>query len=92
MLIYRYTRHPALFKKNVLEFPTSSFLGSIPISLNTIIQGIISYYDYRTSARWAVFALYWVSLVLCLMVSVGLVIVQMSRAAPQELTDVAGVW
>lgn len=75
-----------------MEFPTSSFLGAIPISFNTIIQGIISYYDYRTSARWATFALYWVALVMSLVISFGLVIYQMSYAKPQKLSDVAGVW
>jgi tellurite resistance protein TehA-like permease len=92
MLAIRYIGHQILLKKNVTEFPASSFLGAIPISFNTIIQGIISYYDYRTSARWAVFALYWVALVMALMVSVGLVIVQMSHAKPQQLSDVAGIW
>lgn len=92
MLVFRYISHPVLFKKNMIEFPLSSFLGAIPISFNTIIQGIIAYYDYRTSARWACFALYWVALVMALLVSVGLAIVQMSQAKPQKLSDVAGVW
>ncbi|GAB7349819.1 hypothetical protein MBLNU459_g0527t1 [Dothideomycetes sp. NU459] len=88
----RYIRYPELLKKNLVEFPTSSFLGSIPISLNTVTQGIIGYYDYRPSARWTCFALYWIALVLSLMVSVGLVVIQIQRAARQELSDVAGVW
>ncbi|THX89283.1 hypothetical protein D6D05_01378 [Aureobasidium pullulans] len=92
MLAWRYITHPVLFKKNMTEFPLSSFLGAIPISFNTIIQGIISYYDYRTSARWAVFALYWIALVMSLGVSFGLVIYQMSKAKPQKLSDVAGIW
>jgi tellurite resistance protein TehA-like permease len=92
MLAWRYITHPVLFKKNMTEFPASSFLGAIPISFNTIIQGIISYYDYYTSARWAVFALYWVALVMALFVSFGLVIYQMSHAKPQKLSDVAGIW
>lgn len=91
-LVIRYIRYPELLKKNLIEFPTSSFFGAIPISINTITQGIISYYDYRTSARWACFALYWVAVALSLMVSIGLVIIQMQRAAKQELDDVAGVW
>ncbi|KAG9556255.1 hypothetical protein KCU71_g11670, partial [Aureobasidium melanogenum] len=92
MLIWRYISHPVLLKKNMKEFPTSSFLGAIPISFNTIIQGIISYYDYRTSARWATFVLYWIALVMSMMISFGLVIYQTSHVKPQKLSDVAGIW
>lgn len=91
-LLTRYIRHPALFKKNCIEFPNSSYLGAIAISWNTITQGMISYYDYRSSAAWASFVMYWVAVVLTLLVSVGIIIVQMSRAKEQSLSDVAGVW
>lgn len=91
-LITRYIRHPELFKKNITEFPNSSFLGAIAISWNTITQGFISYYDYRASAAWAAFACYWISVVLSLLVSIGIITVQMSSAKKQSLSDVAGVW
>lgn len=91
-LLIRYIGHPELFKKNVLEFPNSSYLGAIAISFNTIIQGLISYYDYRSSAAWVCFALWWIALVLSLLVSIGVVLVQMTKAKEQGLADVAGVW
>lgn len=91
-LTIRYIRFPELLKKNLIEFPTSSFFGSLPISLNTVTQGIISYYDYRSSARWACFVLFWIAVALSLTVTIGLVIIQIERAAKQELGDVAGVW
>lgn len=91
-LITRYIRQPQLFKKNLLEFPASSYFGAIAISWNTILQGIVSYYDYRSSAVWAVFGLYWVALAGSLLVTVGIILVQMIRANKQELDDVAGVW
>lgn len=53
---------------------------------------MISYYDYRSSAAWASFVMYWIAVALTLLVSVGLIIVQMSRAKQQSLSDVAGVW
>ncbi|KAF1344461.1 voltage-dependent anion channel-domain-containing protein [Delphinella strobiligena] len=91
-LITRYIRHPQLLRKNLLEFPASSYFGAIAISWNIILQGIVSYYDYRSSAVWAVFGLYWVALAGSLLVTVGIIIVQMIRANKQELNDVAGVW
>ena len=91
-LLIRYTLHPELFKKNLLEFPNSSFLGAIAIAWNTITQGAVSYYDYRASGAWAVFAMYWIGLVASVLVSIGVVVIQMTRAEKQELSNIAGVW
>lgn len=91
-IITRYMRHPALLKKNLLEFPNSSYMGAIPISINSIMIGIVSYYDYRASGVWAAFVVWWIGLFFGLCVTIGVVIIQMIRAAEQELSDVAGVW
>ncbi|KAL1305811.1 hypothetical protein AAFC00_003973 [Neodothiora populina] len=91
-LLIRYISHPELFKKNLLEFPNSSYLGAIAISWNTIIQGIVSYYDYRSSAVWVCFVMYWMALAGSVLVTIGIIIVQMVRAQKQDLSDVAGVW
>lgn len=92
LLLIRYIWRPVLFKKNVLEFPQSSYLGAIPISLNTIIIGIVSYYDYRSSARYAAFVVWCIALVLTMFVSLALLTVQSMRIPEQSISDVAGIW
>ena len=84
--------YPATLKKNIIEFPQSSYLGAIPISINTIIIGIVSYYDYRNSARWAAFAIWCISVVLSTAVGVGLVTIQTMRTPESGVSDVAGIW
>jgi hypothetical protein len=54
--------------------------------------GIISYYDYRDSARWAAFAIWWIAVALTLFVSFGLLIVQMMKQEPHSIEDVAGLY
>ncbi|EON67093.1 hypothetical protein W97_06346 [Coniosporium apollinis CBS 100218] len=92
MLAVRYITHPTLINKNITEFPSSSYFGAIPIALDTIIIGIVSYYNYRPSAMWVAFGLWWVALALTLLVSIGLLIVQVSGQPQHSITDVAGLW
>ncbi|TKA40487.1 hypothetical protein B0A49_13802, partial [Cryomyces minteri] len=92
MLAVRYISHPELLKKNLMEFPACSYLGAIPIALDTIIVGIVSFYDYRTSARWVAFAFYWVAVALTLLVSFGLLTLQTLSQKQHSISDVAGLW
>lgn len=92
MITTRYVWYPQLFKKDILGFPNSSYFGAIPISLDTIVVGIISYYNYQSSARWTAFAFYWIAVVLSLATSFALLIVQMIAHEEHDLSDVAGLW
>ncbi|KAF2147092.1 uncharacterized protein K452DRAFT_354559 [Aplosporella prunicola CBS 121167] len=91
-LVIRYIRHPILMKKTVMEFPTCSYLGAIPIALDTIITGISSFYNYRDSGRWTAYGLWWFNVALTLLVCVGLLIVQMTKQEEHAMSDVAGLW
>jgi len=94
LLLLRWMIWPWTLRKNLLEFPGNSFLGALPISINTIIIGIIGFYDYRTSARWAAFVVWWVNLVLTLFVSVVVFCLDTTHIAPSSVTldKIAGVW
>lgn len=61
-------------------------------ALNTIIVGLVSYYNYRDSAVWAAFVLYWISIVLTLAVGFGLLIIQMTKQEEHSISDVAGLF
>lgn len=60
-------------------------------ALDTIIVGLVTYYNYRDSAMWAAFVLYWISVVLTLAVDFGLLIIQMTKQEEHSISDVAGL-
>jgi len=81
-----------MFVKYAMTFPQGSYLGAVPIALDTIITGISLFYSKHQAARWASFALWWISLVMTLLTSFGLLILQMSKQKHHSLEDVAGLW
>jgi len=94
LLLLRWMMYPWTLRKNLLEFPGNSFLGAIPISINTIIIGIIGFYNHSPSARWVAFGVWWINLVLTLFVGVVLFVLDTTYIAPKTVTldKIAGVW
>jgi len=92
MLTVRYIRHPQLFMKGILEFPTCSYFGAIPIAIDTALVGISSYYGHRDEAVWVAFTFYWMSVVITLLCTFGLLIVQMMKQEQHSMEEVAGIW
>lgn len=107
MLLYRFTTNPGLIKKTILAFPKSSFLGAIPIvgllnlfiepiadnikSMNILVLGIISFYNYRNSAQWAAYVLWLLAMAISLVVTFGLLTLQTTEEEPHGMEDLAGV-
>ncbi|KAF2835715.1 hypothetical protein M501DRAFT_1060716 [Patellaria atrata CBS 101060] len=90
--VIRYVRYPALLRIMLLEFPASSFLGAVPTTVNTIIVGLVFYYDYSETAAWVAFVLFWISVVLTIFTGVVLILIQMFQERLHTMNDVAGVW
>ena len=73
------------------DFTQTSFLGAIPITLDTIIVGIIVFYGNHSVAVWAAVGFYWTAVFLTLVVALGSVLVMYSRQGEVKLNDVTGV-
>ena len=90
-LVLRYSLYPVLLIKTIKDFSQSNYLGAIAIGFNTIITGIISYYNYRESAMWVAYGMWWFSVALTLAVSLGAVFVMFAKQDKHELEKITAV-
>lgn len=90
-LVLRYSWYPILLVKTFEDFSQSNYLGAISIGFNTIITGIISYYNYRDSAMWVAYGMWWFSVALTLAVSLGAVFVMFAKQEKHDLEEVTAV-
>lgn len=107
LLAARYTCRPQSLKDTILEFPACSYLGAVPIvrshpvsrlsmtdrkqAFDGIIEGLVSYYGDGNHGQWAAFILFWISVVITVATTFGLLIIQFMVQSPHSLVDVAGM-
>lgn len=90
-LITRYIWYPSLMKSTVDDFSQSNYLGAIPMGFDTIIVGIISYYNYNESAIWVAYVFFWISTAMTCAVSLGAVFIMFTKQSNHKLENVSGV-
>lgn len=86
--ITRAIKHPHLTKEILQDFYQTSYLGAIPITVDTIAVGFVLFYGELEGTVWFAYSLYWVGTVLSIIV--GGIIVWLSTAVqdPPELSSV----
>jgi len=91
MSLLRLFLYPKVAINIMDDFTQTSFLGAIPVALDTIIAGIIVFYSRHSAAVWTALGFYWVSVFLALVVIFGGVFVVYSRQGEVQLSKVTGV-
>jgi tellurite resistance protein TehA-like permease len=91
MSLLRLFLYPKVAINIMHDFTQTSFLGTIPVALDTIIVGIIIFYGRHSAAVWTAVGFYWVSVFLTLVVVFGSVFVVCSRQGEVQLSNVTGV-
>jgi tellurite resistance protein TehA-like permease len=91
MSLLRLYIYPKVAVNIVHDFTQTSFLGAIPVALDTIITGIVIFYGHHSAAVWTALGFYWVSVFLSLVVVFGSVFVVYSRQSEVQLSNVTGV-
>jgi len=91
MSLLRLFLYPKVALNVMRDFTQTSFLGAIPVALDTIIIGIMAFYGAHPAAVWTALGFYWVSVFLTLVVVFGSVFVVYSRQGEVELSNVTGV-
>ena len=69
LFIIRAILHPKLTKDIVHDFYQTSYLGCIPITIDTIAIGFILFYGEMPGAVWVGYAFFWVAVFLSILVS-----------------------
>ena len=92
MSVLRLVWYPKVAINVLADFQQTSFLGAIPVALDTVVAGIDIFYSHRSAAVWAAFALFWASVALTATVIFGSVFVMYHHQGEQKLSDVTGVW
>lgn len=82
---------PKLTKAIYLDFAQTSYLGAIPITVDTILEGLVIFYPDRPAAIWAAFGLYWVAIAMSLCVGILVVVAVCAFQEPHPLDSVTGV-
>jgi tellurite resistance protein TehA-like permease len=91
MSLLRLILYPKVAINIIHDFTQTSFLGAIPIALDTIILGIAIFYSQHSAAVWTALGFFWASVFLTLVGVFGSVFVVYSRQGEVELSDVTGV-
>lgn len=91
MSLLRLILYPKVAINVISDFSQTSFLGTIPIAFDTIIVGIVIFYDNHPAAVWSAFGLYWACVILTTCVVCGSVFVMYHHQGGIELADVTGV-
>ena len=89
--ILRCMWYPKLTRKIVQDFYQSSYLGAIPVTLDTVTVGITIYYNDREAAIWAALGLFWVAVAMCLVVGGSVVFITFAYSEPPEMRSITGV-
>jgi tellurite resistance protein TehA-like permease len=91
MSFLRLTLYPKVAINVISDFSQTSYLGTIPIAFDTIIVGIIIFYEHQQAAIWSAFGMFWVSVFLTMGVVFGSVYAMHHHQGEHELGDVTGV-
>lgn len=91
MSLVRLIMFPKLSKSIYKDFIQTSYLGAIPITIDTIVYGITYFYHDRPAAVWAAYGLWWVAIMLSLCVGSLVVVIVCAYQEPHELNAVTGV-
>jgi tellurite resistance protein TehA-like permease len=91
MSFLRLTLYPKVAINVISDFSQTSYLGTIPIAFDTIIVGIVIFYERHQAAIWSAFSMFWVSVFLTTGVVFGSVFVMHHYQGEHELGDVTGV-
>jgi len=91
MSLLRLFLYPKVAVNVMHDFTQTSFLGAIPVALDTIIVGILIFYSRHSAAVWTAFGFYWVSVFMALVVIFGGVFVVYGRQGEVQLSNVTGV-
>ena len=91
MSLLRLFLYPKVAINVMYDFTQTSFLGAIPVALDTIIVGIVIFHSYYIAAVWTALGFYWVSVFLTLAVAFGSVFGVYSGQGEVQLSNVTGV-
>jgi hypothetical protein len=91
MSLLRLFLYPKIAVNIMHDFTQTSYLGAIPVALDTIITSIVTFYSHHSAAVWTALGFYWVSVFLTLVVAFGSVFMMHSRQGEVQLSDVTGV-
>ena len=89
--ITRGIKHPSLTKEILEDFYQTSYLGAIPITIDTIAVGFVLFYGELTGTVWFAYALYWVSVFLSIIVGGIIVWITTATQEAPELGSVNGM-
>jgi len=91
MTIVRVIRFPKLAARTFHDFGQTSYIGAVPITIDTILVGILIFYHQHPSAVWAAYGLWWVAVALSIFVGCAVVFATYVWHAPVKLNEVTGV-
>lgn len=91
MMIIRAIRFPKLAARTFQDFGQTSYVGAVPITLDTILVGILIFYHQHPAAVWAAYGLWWVAVAMSVWVGCAVVFVTYARHDPVKLDAVNGV-
>ncbi len=83
--------YPKLSKATLEDISQTSYLGAIPITIDTIIVGMTLFYSERTAAIWAAYGLFWVATAMSVWLGCAIVFIACDQK-PHDLEDVTGVY
>lgn len=88
----RATLERTLSKALILDFAQTSYLGAVPIALDTVLEGLVIFFPDNAAAVWVAFALYWIAMIICFVVGVGGLLVVSTHQLPQRLDSINAVY
>lgn len=91
MTIIRALCYPKLFARILRDFNQTSYAGAIPISLLSILVGILIFYHQHPSAVWVAYGLWWISVALSILVGCAIVFIAYVWDPSLKLEAVTGV-
>lgn len=91
MMIIRGILFPKLALQTFRDFAQTSYVGAVPITLDTIVVGILIFYNTHQAALWIAYALWWVAVAMSICVACAIVFVSYMWQAPIKLQAVTGV-
>jgi len=92
MSLLRLALYPKVAINIINDFTQTSFMGAIPVAFDTIVVGIVIFYEHHHVAIWSAFGLYWAAVLMTLCVVFGSVFAMYHHQGEHELGDVTGVW
>lgn len=92
MALARLILHPKVALSVLSDVNQTSYLGAIPISIDTLGVGIVLYYHEHSSGIYVAEVFYWISVTVTTLVGCGGVFAIYNRQGHHQLSEVTGVW